>query len=150
MNCIATTVGTIYLSQGRSDILLKWTLAVGPIAYLAFFVGVQWGIEGVAASYALFTAVAWSISHAIANRLIALRAGHFWSALIPAARASLLMVSAIFCTRILVRDWPLSTETKLVMFILLGATVYGTTILLEKCGEVVKIREYLVTKLAFS
>jgi O-antigen/teichoic acid export membrane protein len=150
MNCIATTVGTIYLSQGRSDIPLKWTLAVGPVAYFAFFIGVQWGIEGVAASYAVFTAVTWGISHAIANRLIELHASYFWSALIPAARASLFMVGVVLGVRFLVSDWPLSMETKLVTFIVLGATVYCATVLVEGCGEVVKIREYLVTKLAFS
>src|SRR5262249_5256839 len=36
MNCIATTVGTVYLSQGRSDIMLKWALVVAPFAVGAF------------------------------------------------------------------------------------------------------------------
>jgi O-antigen/teichoic acid export membrane protein len=150
MNCIATTVGTIYLSQGRSDIPLKWILGVGPVAYCAFFIGIQWGIEGVAASYAVFTAVTWIISHAIANRLIELRADYFWSALMPATCASLLMVGAVLGARLLMSDWPLSMETKLFTFIAIGATVYCATVLRGKGEEIVKVREYLITKFAFS
>ena len=150
MNCIATTVGTIYLSQGRSDIPLKWIIVVAPFVCCAFFVGVRWGIEGVATSYALFTAVTWVISHAIANRLIELRAGYFWSALMPATCASLLMVGVVLGARLLMSDWPLSMETKLVTFIVLGATVYCATVLGGKCEEIVKVREYLVTKFAYS
>ncbi len=152
MNCIASTVGTIYLSQGRTDIPMKWTLVVGPFAYGAFFVGVHWGIEGVAASYALFTVIVWGISHAIANNLIDLPARRFWSALVPAVRASLIMLGVLFGARLLINNWSLSLslEAKLVTFILLGAIAYCTIVLRDECEEIVKVRTYLMKKLTFS
>src|SRR5262249_44667020 len=43
MNCIATTVGTVYMSQGRSDIMLKWIVAAAPFAAGAVFPGLRRG-----------------------------------------------------------------------------------------------------------
>ncbi|HJY82393.1 MAG TPA: lipopolysaccharide biosynthesis protein [Candidatus Binatia bacterium] len=150
MNCIATTVGTVYMSQGRSDIMLKWIVAAAPFAAGAFFLGVRWGIEGVALGYAIFTMIAWVISHAIANRLIDLQTRRFWSALLPATKASLVMVVTVLLARAAVMGLPLSPFTKLSILALIGAGVYCAIASIGKTEEVARVRGYLLTKLSLS
>ena len=47
---IATTVGLIYTSTGRTKTLFLWNVGATPVIVLSFVVGLPWGIEGVAAS----------------------------------------------------------------------------------------------------
>ncbi len=73
MQAIGTTVGSLYLATGRTDVMLKWGMAAGIIATLAFVIGLQWGIEGVAAAYAVVSFILFWPSLAIPFRLIGLR-----------------------------------------------------------------------------
>lgn len=50
---IATTVGWIYLSQGRADLQLKVGIFIVSVYIIAFIVGLRWGINGVATCYGL-------------------------------------------------------------------------------------------------
>ena len=45
---IATTVGLIYTSTGRTKTLFLWTSGATPFFVLSFVVGLPWGIEGIA------------------------------------------------------------------------------------------------------
>lgn len=49
---ITTTVGWIYQSRGRTDIMFKWSLFATTISILSFIIGLYWDIEGVAIAYA--------------------------------------------------------------------------------------------------
>lgn len=53
---IANTTGWLFISQGRSNDMLKWGFISGPLNMGAIIVGLPWGAVGVAASYA-FTRV---------------------------------------------------------------------------------------------
>ncbi len=48
---IGTTVGWIYQSQGRTDIMFRWGLVSGSIFIISFVVGLRWGALGVAVAY---------------------------------------------------------------------------------------------------
>ena len=50
---IGTTVGWIYKSQGRTDIMLKWEFFALMVISTSFFIGVKWNIEGVAIACAI-------------------------------------------------------------------------------------------------
>lgn len=150
MNCIATTVGAVFLSQGRSDLMLKWVLAAAPFSTAAFLLGVQWGVEGVAFGYALFTATAWVIAHAIANRLIGLPAKHFWSALLPSVKASLIMVVTVMLARFVMSDLRFAPLPMLIVAVVLGAGSYWAATAWETAEEVTKARGYLLTKFSVS
>ena len=71
---IGTTVGWIYTSQGRTDIMFRWTLFAGTVYVIAFLIGMHWGIVGIATAYVLsgYTLL-WYPSWTIAGRLIDLR-----------------------------------------------------------------------------
>lgn len=85
---IGSTVGTIYMSQGRADLQLKYTAIFSSIVVASFFVGVQWGVIGVAVAYAFASGGIWMWSHAIANRLIGLQMKTLLSQLVPSITAS--------------------------------------------------------------
>lgn len=55
LSSIGTTAGWIYLSQGRSDWMLKWELVSASVRVAGIFAGLPWGIEGVAAGFTLST-----------------------------------------------------------------------------------------------
>lgn len=94
---VGTTVGTIYLSQGRADLQLKYTVIFAPIVIGSFIIGVHWGIEGVAAAYAVATLGIWMWSHKIANGLIDLQLSPFFRELMTAALSSALMCVVLGC-----------------------------------------------------
>jgi O-antigen/teichoic acid export membrane protein len=50
VNCIP---GWILFTSGRSDRLLKWQLFDGPINIIAFLVGLNWGVIGIAYSFSI-------------------------------------------------------------------------------------------------
>jgi O-antigen/teichoic acid export membrane protein len=48
----SNTLGTIFMTTGRTDILMRIGLAVGSLSILAFWLGAQWSALGVALAYA--------------------------------------------------------------------------------------------------
>lgn len=78
---VGTTVGTLYQSQGRPDIQLKFNLFVGmPTTVLAVMWGIQYGVDGVALFYTIRTFMVVYVSHFIANQLIGLSWKSFFEA----------------------------------------------------------------------
>lgn len=55
LSSIGTTAGWIYLSQGRSDWMLKWEFVSATVRIAGIFAGLPWGVEGVAAGFTLAT-----------------------------------------------------------------------------------------------
>jgi O-antigen/teichoic acid export membrane protein len=51
---IATVNGSIYLSQGRSDLQFKVGTVIAILGAIAIVVGLRWGVQGVANAYATF------------------------------------------------------------------------------------------------
>lgn len=147
---VAATVGSIYLSQGRSDLMLKVGIAATGLVGIAFFVGVSWGIIGVAVCYSLATLVIWVLSQSVANRLITLKQSAYWLALIPAFRASLLMAICVHFTREGLVAMEFSAISRLVSCVLIGAIFYLVLVLREKDPLVKDARVFLFNKLGLS
>lgn len=70
---IVTTIGSIYLSKGRTDWMFRWGIFSSIIVISAIFIGLQWGINGVAICYAIATLVLIYPNFAIPFRLIDLK-----------------------------------------------------------------------------
>lgn len=50
---IYTTIGWVFVSTGRTDRFLRWSLMAMPITVAGFVGGLRWGVEGVAWGYAI-------------------------------------------------------------------------------------------------
>jgi PST family polysaccharide transporter len=51
LQSIVHTVGIIYQVKGKTDWMLKWSLFATTLTLVGFFIGLNWGITGVAISY---------------------------------------------------------------------------------------------------
>jgi len=77
LHSLGTTVGWIYQSQGRTDIMFRWGFFSSIIVVTAFIIGLRWNIEGVAVSYAIAGLLLAYPSFAIPFKLIDLKFGYF-------------------------------------------------------------------------
>jgi PST family polysaccharide transporter len=89
---ICATTGPIYLAVGKTDWLFRWGILTGLFVGTGFFIGLTWGVEGVAVSYLITTLILVYPCFAIPFRLIDLKfivylkvfKGSFFSSLIMA------------------------------------------------------------------
>jgi O-antigen/teichoic acid export membrane protein len=72
LQSIATTTGWIFYSQGRTGTDFMLTASFTAFYALGFFIGIRWGIMGVALAYAICNVVLWYPSWAIPGRVIGL------------------------------------------------------------------------------
>jgi len=93
---ISTTVGWIYTSQGRTGLFFTIGFVSMLILSLAFFIGVRWGVIGVAWSYGIANLVLWYPIWGIPGRFINLSFSEMMRSLSPAFFCSLLMGAAIW------------------------------------------------------
>jgi O-antigen/teichoic acid export membrane protein len=120
---IQTTVGQIYLSKGRTDWMFRWGIVSTICLVISFVIGVQWGIIGVAASYAImYGSVIAYAGFAIPFRLIGLRVRDFAAALAPQIGITIVMAAA--CATLLFATGTLAAPVRLVLSVSLGIAVY--------------------------
>jgi O-antigen/teichoic acid export membrane protein len=132
---IGTTVGIIYISQGRADLQLKYTLIFSPIIVASFFVGVQWGTVGVASAYLMSSGSIWIWSHVVANRLIGLRLAPLFKRMAPATMASIGMYLVLNAAKYFPFEFafaPIAVYAKLASLIVTGAISYTILLYLIK------------------
>jgi len=97
---VTTTVGTIFRSQGRTDIHLRWGLINIALRTLFIFAGIPFGIEGVAVSLALFSVTFLLIPQVWANRLIGLSTVDFFRVQAPILGTAALMGAIAYAFRL--------------------------------------------------
>ncbi|SFG36470.1 Membrane protein involved in the export of O-antigen and teichoic acid [Desulfotomaculum arcticum] len=97
MQSVGTTVGWIYTSQGRTDLMFKWSLFAGLIKGTSIIIGLRWGITGVAAAYVLSGCIVlWYPAWAIPGRLIGLSFGEMLKNLSGSFYCTVLMGIAVW------------------------------------------------------
>lgn len=99
---IGTTVGWIYHSQGRTDLMFKWGIGVGVVTIISFAVGIFWGAIGVAIAYAIRSYLLLYFSYSIPGKLIDMTFGEVVSAVNGVLACSVLMATGIFGLRFLI------------------------------------------------
>jgi len=130
---IGTTVGTIQYAKGRPDIGFKWNLFALCFIATAFFVGVKWGIVGVAVAYALVSIILSPIIQSITNRLIGLKWKDFLKQFINPTMGSMLIIVAVFSLKVFIFNiFVLSQFAVLISSVLLGVGVYTSFIYLKE------------------
>ena len=66
------TVSPVFLSQGRPDVQLRWSVAMVVLAGAYVIAGSPWGLFGGVAALSILEVVGWVISHRMANALLEL------------------------------------------------------------------------------
>ena len=122
---IGTTVGSIFLARGRSDLMLKWEVVASSCFTAAIIFGLQWGLTGVAVCYTVTALILWPLSHMIANRLIELPMREFFLALAPQAILAALPAAVLLAVRQL---WmPVDAASRIAFLVVCAVT--GATVL---------------------
>ena len=98
---LQTTIGTIYRAKGRTDWMFRWSVAETILIVIAFIIGLQWGIIGVATAYAISVFVLAYPGFAIPFRLIHLKVFDLVVAVWQPLVASLLMLGVILGVKFL-------------------------------------------------
>jgi len=93
---LASATGPIYVAMGKTGAMFIWGLAFNLATVAAFFLGVPFGVEGVAAAYAIVSVVLFYPYFAVPFRFIRLPVVQLCSALLPIGAVSLLMALAVW------------------------------------------------------
>lgn len=143
---VGTTVGWIYTSQGRTDIMMRWGLCAGAVRLIAIAVGLRWGILGVAVAWvASGYLILWYPSWAIAGRLINLRFSEMVRTLSGNFCCALTMALAVMLLGRAVPDtWPL--WQLLALQVAAGAVIYIVLVLLFRLRTWQEIRQLLAER----
>lgn len=141
---VGTTVGWIYTSQGRTDIMMRWGLIAGAVRLIAIVGGLRWGILGVAVAWvASGYLILWYPSWTIAGRLINLRFSEMVRDLSGNFCCALTMAVTVFLLgRAVPGDWPL--WRLLAVQVAAGAVIYILLVVLFRLRTWQEIRQLLV------
>lgn len=124
---ISTTVGNLYLAKGRADLMFRWSIAAGALRTASFFVGLPWGILGVAISYAVTCVILWFPSIWIPFQLVNdLKVRHLFKVIAPYAWCAFAMALTVTACRAALTQWSGNGTT--VLFVLVGTGVLSYTL----------------------
>lgn len=108
----------------RTSLLLRWTLFSYAAAVVAFVVGLQWGIVGVATAFAVSAAITEPAYAWITGRLIGVSLAQLARDLSGIAQASAALAVAVLPTRLFLLEAGSGATTRLLVEIALGAVVF--------------------------
>ena len=131
---IGTMTGTIYQAKGRTDWMLLWGVGAGLIYIATFIIGLQWGIVGVSAAYAIAVFSLSYFNQAIPFRLIDLNFIRLIQVLKKPFLNSLTMFLAVMLF-LNFHSYGLPDELILVASIGIGITTYAVINWLTNRGQ---------------
>lgn len=117
-------VGVLYNATGRTDLLLRWGMVSGPLMIASYFAGLPWGINGVAAAYAIMIVLLLPPGFAIPFRLVDARLRELVAALWPHLMATGVTVAAMTAVQWLSHGMDLPRPICLAFSVLAGAASY--------------------------
>ncbi|MEN8154149.1 MAG: MOP flippase family protein [Acidobacteriota bacterium] len=144
---IGTTMGIIYTSQGRTDIMMKWGIFSGTVRVIAIIIGLRWGIIGVSSLYVLSGYLflfypGWKI----VGKIINMKFTEMMKNLFPAFLSSIIMGIAVFSLGLLLPD-SLNDFTRLFIEVLFGIILYVFIISAFKLKAYLEIKDIVISKL---
>lgn len=123
LQSVNTTSSTLLLALGQTRTLLRLAMLTTPLLVGSFAVGLPWGIEGVAVSYALVSLVCFYIVQRVALRFIGLRLSDVWAVLWRTAAASCGMFVVVAILVSSMQD--VTPVLRLCISVPTGVVVYG-------------------------
>jgi O-antigen/teichoic acid export membrane protein len=132
---------SILQARNRTNLLLRYSIVVVIASLTAFAVGVQWGIVGVAAAYAISSTLvepyyAWLTARVIGTTLRRLVAG-----LAPVVQAALAMIVVVVLARRALISQGASDAPLLVSLVVLGIAVYVPLVAWRSPDLVTEVRQ---------
>jgi O-antigen/teichoic acid export membrane protein len=117
--------GSVLRAVDRTSLLLRYAVVVVTASLIAFVVGLQWGIVGVAAAYAISSTIVEPYYTWLTARAVGLTLGDFLRSLRGVAEASVLMFAVVLVARLALIEAGVGQLARLALAVLIGAAVYA-------------------------
>ena len=141
---VGSTVGWLYMSQGRTDLMMRWGVASGVMYVASYCIGVKWGVLGVAYAYCFTNYIilqypAW----AIPARLIGLSFVEMLKPLLSIFLYAFMMGFVVWAVGIAcVARLPIGVV--LTIQIIIGIGIYSSLIFLRCRGDLTDLKTLLL------
>ncbi len=129
LRLVLSLMGPLAVAIDRADLVLKFTLAIVAASLVAFRVGLEWGIVGVAIAYLVVIAGSYLPNAIVVNRRIGLPLPHWIGAQVPSVVATGAMVAVYFAVLAGVRAAGLAEVPAVVVAGLASTVAFGAVIL---------------------
>ncbi|MFZ0455699.1 MAG: MOP flippase family protein [Ignavibacteriaceae bacterium] len=126
---IAATVGTIYMSTGKTNWMFGWGILSGIVTIIGFFVGLHWGVIGVAFSYLLVTLILLYPVFYVPLKIIKLSYLTFFRNFEKILAASLIMFGILYMIKVLFLEG-FNYLPGLVILLVLGVFFYSILLMI--------------------
>ena len=141
---VYTTVALIYNTQGRPNLLFRWSMLASVMYVGSFALGLRWGILGVASCYAVVWLLLMVPSFLIPFRLVGLSGKQFVRTLWPTIWMSLVMAGTTAAWLLGVRQFGTQNPfVELFSTAILGVAVYVTLVLAYKPPVLLELADIL-------
>ena len=100
---LVSNMGPLTVAVGRADWEFRWSVVNAVVALVLFSVGIQWGINGVAAAYLIMQSVLHAVRFVITRRLIPISVRSYLRALAPASACSVVLGAVWLLTEFLLQ-----------------------------------------------
>lgn len=121
---IGSTVGQIYLAKGKTDWMFGWSLISTVVFVGAIFLGISWGLHGVAVAYTIAALMLVYPNFAIPFRLIGLKVITLALMIKTEFITTLLMLAVVLLSGVILRIMSLEPGVILASNVFLGAVTY--------------------------
>ncbi|MBY0400534.1 lipopolysaccharide biosynthesis protein, partial [Myxococcota bacterium] len=125
MQSIAATPGQIFLATGNAALRLWWSIIYTSLILLSFWIGVNWGIIGIASAYSIVMVPICAAAFWLALRLVDLPLSAIGRALWKTTAAALAMAAVVQGIGILLESRGFGDPVVLAVCIPLGVVSYG-------------------------
>jgi O-antigen/teichoic acid export membrane protein len=124
---LGTMVGVIYQAKGRTDWMFRWSLLTAVIVIFGFFMGIRWGIVGVAVSYLMASILLSYPNFFIPFKLVHLKVSELIKFIRPILYCSIIMFLVLMAAKFVLPK-NISSFQELGILIFSGIAVYGLLI----------------------
>jgi O-antigen/teichoic acid export membrane protein len=121
---LQTLNGDVLLALGRAHIVFRYTVLWFVAGLISFVVGLQWGIIGVAAAYAVASSIVEPFNAWLTARAVDVSLWRFVRGFTGIAQAAAAMTSCVIAARMLLVHAGMGAPARLVTLIALGCVVY--------------------------
>jgi len=132
---VATTTGSIYQAKGRTDWMFRWGVISGVIYVTGFFIGLNWGVVGVAVSYLISSIILLYLVFAIPFKLIELKFLSFSFSFKESFLISVILLIILLSIKLIFINL-LNSEILFGVLVILGLMVYALLMKIIGAGKV--------------
>jgi O-antigen/teichoic acid export membrane protein len=141
LQAVESLNGSLLVARDRSATLLRFSVGALGISLIGFGVGLNWGIVGVAAGYAIAATISWIALAWLTSRAIGSSLTDLWRSVAGVLQASLVLAAGVLLGRLALVAGGVPVGPRLAILVVLGAVLYTLCCLWRAPELVAEIRE---------